>query len=76
MSGAEIQVVKLDIDVTIEDEPLHDLAVAFSIASEAVERLPDGRHKALARAHLEDAFQRAVYAAMGVQGLTPIPKRG
>lgn len=58
-----------------DDEKFADIVTAFALASSAVERLPDGRHKSLAATALEDAFTRAVYAVMGVGGILPSQKR-
>lgn len=59
-----------------EDEVVAEVVAAFTHTSEVLaSRLRDGRQKSLALTHLEDAFTRAVYAAMGLEGLG-LPQRG
>lgn len=74
--GAEIGVV--DVEITAgptEDEMIAKVVAAFTAAAEAVGALPDGRQKSLALTHLEDAFTRAVFASMRLEGLN-LPNRG
>lgn len=70
-SRAELLLGMCDAD----DEKFSDVVTAFALASSAVERLPEGRHKSLAATALEDAFTRAVYAVMGVGGILPSQKK-